>query len=334
MYFGGRTVGKRALGIEVLRADGLPVGWRESALRNLLLVADFLPMFYLAAWSACCCRRPGSPAWADFVAGAQVGCSAKPPIRTSASRKAEPCRLPFPLTPEQRARSPICSEREGRLAASRLAELGSIAEALTRQTGAKSLERMRRYAAGSFNEAKQFETSMRACGRNRWILRRASLEMKRLARPFTAGLSRCLALARATRLFAGLDRLSAKRWCWTATSASYGSPWSSQVLRAWLLQDLPSGCARSGVCAGGGAGVLGVGLAVDLLVGGSLYWAYSLSRRRRLSTMQEMYQPGRVGVGRGGSDGDVAMFGLYIWNNVSIGFALSPPVSSAACRPC
>ena len=39
-------IGKRAAGIQVLRADGLPVGWRESSLRNLLLVADFLPMAY------------------------------------------------------------------------------------------------------------------------------------------------------------------------------------------------------------------------------------------------------------------------------------------------
>jgi uncharacterized RDD family membrane protein YckC len=47
VYWEGRTIGKRMLGLQVLRADGLPVGWRESVLRNLLLVGDFLPFFYL-----------------------------------------------------------------------------------------------------------------------------------------------------------------------------------------------------------------------------------------------------------------------------------------------
>ncbi|UUZ49456.1 RDD family protein [Massilia sp. B-10] len=47
VYFGGRTIGKRATGLMVVRDNGLPVGWRESTLRNLLLVADFLPMVYV-----------------------------------------------------------------------------------------------------------------------------------------------------------------------------------------------------------------------------------------------------------------------------------------------
>ena len=146
VYFGGRTVGKRALGIEVLRADGLPVGWRESALRNLLLVADFLPMFYLAGLVSMLYdsqfRRLG-----DIVAGTQVVYREKPPIRASAS-KAEPLPLPFPLSPEQQRTLADLFEREGHLPPGRLAELGSIAEELTGQTGDESLERMRRYAAG------------------------------------------------------------------------------------------------------------------------------------------------------------------------------------------
>jgi len=63
-----------------------------------------------------------------------------------------------------------------------------------------------------------------------------------------------------------------------------------------------------------------VALALGLLVWWKPYWAYSFISPARLETMQDMYQPGRVGVGRGGSEGDVAMFGFYIWNNVSIGF--------------
>jgi uncharacterized membrane protein SpoIIM required for sporulation/uncharacterized RDD family membrane protein YckC len=39
----GQTPGKRVAGIRVVLDNGLPVGWRESALRNLVRAADMLP---------------------------------------------------------------------------------------------------------------------------------------------------------------------------------------------------------------------------------------------------------------------------------------------------
>ncbi len=42
----GQTMGKRLLGIRVVRVDGSPVGLYESAVRNLLRVVDFLPAMY------------------------------------------------------------------------------------------------------------------------------------------------------------------------------------------------------------------------------------------------------------------------------------------------
>jgi uncharacterized RDD family membrane protein YckC len=45
-FWGGRTLGKRAMGIRVVRLDGSPVGFFEAAVRNLLRVIDFLPMAY------------------------------------------------------------------------------------------------------------------------------------------------------------------------------------------------------------------------------------------------------------------------------------------------
>jgi uncharacterized membrane protein SpoIIM required for sporulation/uncharacterized RDD family membrane protein YckC len=39
----GRTPGKRVAGIRVVLDNGLPVGWRESALRNLVRAADIMP---------------------------------------------------------------------------------------------------------------------------------------------------------------------------------------------------------------------------------------------------------------------------------------------------
>jgi uncharacterized membrane protein SpoIIM required for sporulation len=40
----------------------------------------------------------------------------------------------------------------------------------------------------------------------------------------------------------------------------------------------------------------------------------------QLDAMHKMYLPANTRLGRGGSAGDVAMFGFYIWNNVSICF--------------
>lgn len=40
---GGQTPGKRIAGIRVVREDGFPIAWRESALRNLVRAADMMP---------------------------------------------------------------------------------------------------------------------------------------------------------------------------------------------------------------------------------------------------------------------------------------------------
>lgn len=44
--WGGQTLGKRAMNIRVLMADGTPLSWRGSFLRNILRIADLLPFFY------------------------------------------------------------------------------------------------------------------------------------------------------------------------------------------------------------------------------------------------------------------------------------------------
>jgi len=42
----GMTPGKKFFNIQVLNADGTPVGWSPSILRNILRSIDFLPFFY------------------------------------------------------------------------------------------------------------------------------------------------------------------------------------------------------------------------------------------------------------------------------------------------
>ncbi|WP_375765802.1 RDD family protein [Archangium gephyra] len=48
LLMGGQTPGKRLVGIRVVRVDGSPVGALESAVRNLVRIVDFLPLFYAA----------------------------------------------------------------------------------------------------------------------------------------------------------------------------------------------------------------------------------------------------------------------------------------------
>ena len=63
----------------------------------------------------------------------------------------------------------------------------------------------------------------------------------------------------------------------------------------------------------------GVALGVGLLVWHQPHWAYSFASAEQLDSYRRMYQPSAIGAGRG-SEGDLLMFGHYIWNNVSICF--------------
>jgi uncharacterized RDD family membrane protein YckC len=48
MLWNGRSIGKRAAGIRVVRVDGGPVGFFPSLIRNVLRLVDFLPSAYVA----------------------------------------------------------------------------------------------------------------------------------------------------------------------------------------------------------------------------------------------------------------------------------------------
>ncbi len=146
VYFGGRTLGKRVTGLEVVRADGLPVGWRESSLRNLLLVADFLPMLY-ASGLICMMLDVKFRRIGDIVAGTIVIHRDPKPVRLPPVQ-APPLATPFPLNADQQRTLADLFERERNLPVERLAELGTIAEPLTGKTGAESVETMRGYVAG------------------------------------------------------------------------------------------------------------------------------------------------------------------------------------------
>ncbi len=50
VFRNGQTPGKKSLGLKVVHQDGTPVSLSASFVRNLLLIADFLPFFYTAGF--------------------------------------------------------------------------------------------------------------------------------------------------------------------------------------------------------------------------------------------------------------------------------------------
>jgi uncharacterized RDD family membrane protein YckC len=69
--WGGRTIGKRALRLRVVKEGGYPIGFVDSVLRNLLRAADFLPVMY-ALGVVVMARDERFRRLGDLVAGTMV----------------------------------------------------------------------------------------------------------------------------------------------------------------------------------------------------------------------------------------------------------------------
>jgi uncharacterized membrane protein SpoIIM required for sporulation/uncharacterized RDD family membrane protein YckC len=68
----GQTPGKRVAGIRVVLLNGLPVGWRESALRNLVRAADMFPPPAALVGSLMILFSPRGQRLGDVLAGTMV----------------------------------------------------------------------------------------------------------------------------------------------------------------------------------------------------------------------------------------------------------------------
>ncbi len=67
----GQTIGKRTFGIYVCMDNGMPIGWQASMIRNLLIVADFLPMGFFAGIISMLWNKDAKRL-GDLVAGTMV----------------------------------------------------------------------------------------------------------------------------------------------------------------------------------------------------------------------------------------------------------------------
>ncbi|MEK7394921.1 MAG: stage II sporulation protein M [Fibrobacterota bacterium] len=104
--------------------------------------------------------------------------------------------------------------------------------------------------------------------------------------------------------------------------ALYGTrPEQPAVFRQWVAQGFPRLVrAEWRVVLLAMVAFWGTALALGILVWFHPDQAAAWIDPSQIDSMKQMYSPDKIRLGRGGSDGDLAMFGFYIWNNVSICF--------------
>lgn len=128
----GQTPGKKTLGIRVLLENGAPINWQASILRNLLRVADFLPLFYLGGLMSMA-FSPGFKRLGDWAAGTLVVYTqSKQQLKEAqAAELKEKLPLPeylksFPLNQEEQRAMRSFQDRETELSEERKEELLKI----------------------------------------------------------------------------------------------------------------------------------------------------------------------------------------------------------------
>jgi len=125
VYMGGRTPGKKALGLRVLCDDGTPVTWSASLVRNLLRIVDFLPILYGFGVAAILLNQDFKR-MGDLAAGTLVVYSEKskePPQIVEQS----PIPPSSPLTLEEQQAIIAFAERSPTISEDRTRELAALA---------------------------------------------------------------------------------------------------------------------------------------------------------------------------------------------------------------
>ncbi|MDO4251472.1 MAG: RDD family protein, partial [Moraxella sp.] len=129
VYKNGQTIGKKSMGIRVCMDNGMPIGWQASMIRNLLILADFLPMMFLSGLLAMLFSRHAKRL-GDRVAGTMV--VRVPKQKASIERIAHrPSLPPMALTLEEQKAILSFVERAPKLPADRVAELVTIIAPIT-----------------------------------------------------------------------------------------------------------------------------------------------------------------------------------------------------------
>jgi uncharacterized RDD family membrane protein YckC len=142
--FNGQTLGKRMMGLRVVRPDGTPVTWVPSVVRNLLRVVDILPGVY-ATGLLSTLMDPYARRIGDIVADTMV-------IHTTRLPPGQPVPLlaasvpPPGLTQREQAAIVDFAERCAQLTPQRQQELADVLSPLTGCTGEAGVKCLLAYA--------------------------------------------------------------------------------------------------------------------------------------------------------------------------------------------
>ncbi|HWT16174.1 MAG TPA: RDD family protein [Patescibacteria group bacterium] len=144
LFMDGQTPGKRIVGLRVVHANGTPVGFTASLIRNLMRTVDALPFGYAFGFASSVidaqARRLG-----DLVAGTLV---------VHADRRHHDQTIPvvpghvpaLSLPADEQALIVAYAERAPQLSEARRIELASLLPVLTQAHGAQAVQRLLGYA--------------------------------------------------------------------------------------------------------------------------------------------------------------------------------------------
>lgn len=140
VWLGGQTLGKRALGLRVVNADGTPVTWLPSVVRNLLRVVDVLPGVY-GVGLVSTLIDPYARRLGDIVAGTMViHANELPAGQQVPALAAVP--LPVVLVADEQAALVEFAERSGQLTPQRQEELANLLTPLTGRHDAAAVRQL------------------------------------------------------------------------------------------------------------------------------------------------------------------------------------------------
>lgn len=131
MWWNGQTPGKKWCDLQVRQADGTPVTWRGSIVRNLLRAADFLPVGYLIGLVATVTNRRFQRI--GDLAGDTIVCHTDTPddLAELDLPDADPLPVPVRLTPDEQAAVVRFAVRSTHWSPERCREIAGEASGLT-----------------------------------------------------------------------------------------------------------------------------------------------------------------------------------------------------------
>lgn len=143
----GQTLGKKAMKLRVIHDDGTPISFAASLTRNLLRVADIMPLFYVAGVIASVCNRQFKRL-GDLAAGTLV-VYANPKNETPGLREVGSLAVPEGFSTDEQRQLLAFAQRSQTMTPARQTELANILTPLIKsEDRVHSIQQMANYIVG------------------------------------------------------------------------------------------------------------------------------------------------------------------------------------------